>query len=121
MKTMQSFLVCFYFLDRCYFTYYEDWMGMICSEMNPELWADGRGRAAVPSAYEDWKELTASIDVTEDNLMQVMLQYWALFPSGYGMEPAKAEQMLRKHLTHEHIQEALAYADEMYEKYHYDD
>ena len=125
MKGMQSFLVFYYILSKCYFAWYEkleesqieSWRNL-ASACCPETWGGGRPRGGDDT---EWKEQTDFSSLTKENMVDAVIRFLEYQEREYMDDMAAAKKVIREMADEEMVEEALAYAQRMYDEYQYDD
>lgn len=126
MKDMQSFLVFYYIMDKCYFaccqSLNEDedfYLGGFVSGICPELW--GAGRPITNADYSEWKEQTDIPSLNKENIVDAVIHFLDDYEKRYQFDFGNAQETVRQIADREMVEEAFAYAQRMYDEYQYDD
>lgn len=114
---MESFLICFYILDYCYFINYENDLGGILGAMSPDLMVDG-----MPIDYAfliNWKKFyNPNIKNNYDIIIQIdaFLEY---YEKEYGFCFKETRKLLKSDLLLNFVDVAKNKAHETCKKHNY--
>ena len=139
MKKMQSYLLLYYILDKFYWIIHndknhellgppvidsygtddEEYFSIAVSPMNPELCTDGYPMDPAPMAA--WAEITEGQEITAENIEKYIHQFILYYETDIGFDLTRAKKLVSTMIDAELYDEAIKYAEEMYEIYQYDD
>lgn len=115
---MQSFLVLFYLLDRCYAVCPEDHLGAFLGMISPELWEGGRPMDQ--AIYDDWKTLKRE-NRDRSRIVRAVYSFLEEYEAKYGFCFPKTKERLLRIADENTLERAYSYADERNSIFKYPD
>lgn len=123
MKDMESFLMMYFIVEKCYWKDQEDAMAVFLGESSITYpFADGR--PADEAVLGDWKKsIPIPIkDLTNENILQYIRSFLEDYQKEFGSgRPFEKTLKRLQEVSEEDIREAAIKTKTAYNKYHYDD
>lgn len=114
---MESFLVCFYILDHCYFIDYEDDLGGILGAMSPDLMLDG---LPIDKAFlDDWRKLDKQQPNSNAEILKKVDSFLDYYEKQYDFSFTETRKLLRSDRLLNFVDTAKIRARETCKKYDY--
>lgn len=114
---MESFLICFYILDHCYFINYESDLGGILGAMSPDLMADG---LPIDKAFiYNWERLNEKQAKNNAEILNKVDSFLDYYEKQYGFSFAETRKLLKSDRLLDFVDIARIKACETCNKYAY--